>query len=63
MRNAKIGDPLDRATQVGPQARHDLRDQLHRQVEASIERGAKCCSAAGASKAPARSIRRPCSPT
>jgi succinate-semialdehyde dehydrogenase/glutarate-semialdehyde dehydrogenase len=37
----KIGDPLDRTTQVGPQARHDLRDSLHRQVEESIKRGAK----------------------
>jgi succinate-semialdehyde dehydrogenase/glutarate-semialdehyde dehydrogenase len=37
----KIGDPLDRTTQVGPQARHDLRDSLHRQVEKSIKRGAK----------------------
>ena len=41
MATHKIGDPLDRATQVGPQARHDLRDSLHRQVEESIKRGAK----------------------
>jgi len=41
MATHKIGDPLDRATQVGPQARHDLRDSLHRQVEASVKRGAK----------------------
>jgi len=41
MRSRRMGDPLDRATQVGPQARHDLRDQLHRQVEASLARGAR----------------------
>ena len=37
----RMGDPLDRATQVGPQAREDLRDELHRQVEESVKRGAK----------------------
>ena len=36
-----MGDPLDRQTQVGPQARHDLRESLHRQVEESVRRGAK----------------------
>jgi succinate-semialdehyde dehydrogenase/glutarate-semialdehyde dehydrogenase len=41
MRARRVGDPLDRATQVGPQARHDLRDQLHRQVDASVARGAR----------------------
>lgn len=42
MRKAKMGDPLLEETDVGPQARHDLRDELHRQVLASIEKGAKC---------------------
>jgi succinate-semialdehyde dehydrogenase/glutarate-semialdehyde dehydrogenase len=37
----KVGDPLDRQTQVGPQARVDLRDALHRQVEESVKRGAQ----------------------
>ncbi len=37
----RTGDPLDRETQVGPQARTDLRDSLHHQVEESIKRGAK----------------------
>jgi succinate-semialdehyde dehydrogenase/glutarate-semialdehyde dehydrogenase len=37
----RMGDPLDRATQVGPQAREDLRDSLHQQVEESVKRGAK----------------------
>jgi succinate-semialdehyde dehydrogenase/glutarate-semialdehyde dehydrogenase len=42
MRAAKMGDPLLEDTQVGPQARHDLRDDLHRQVEQSVSRGARC---------------------
>jgi succinate-semialdehyde dehydrogenase / glutarate-semialdehyde dehydrogenase len=37
----KVGDPLDRQTQVGPLARVDLRDELHRQVEESVMRGAQ----------------------
>jgi succinate-semialdehyde dehydrogenase / glutarate-semialdehyde dehydrogenase len=41
MRARKMGDPLERDVQVGPQARVDLRDDLHRQVEESIRRGAK----------------------
>jgi succinate-semialdehyde dehydrogenase/glutarate-semialdehyde dehydrogenase len=35
-----VGDPLDEKTQIGPLARADLREQLHRQVEASIAAGA-----------------------
>jgi succinate-semialdehyde dehydrogenase/glutarate-semialdehyde dehydrogenase len=42
MSAAKIGDPLDNNTEVGPLARRDLRDTLHRQVEASIAKGARC---------------------
>src|SRR3989454_2276787 len=37
----RVGDPLDRATQVGPLARADLRDSLHEQVQESVKRGAK----------------------
>ena len=37
----RVGDPEDEATQVGPMARHDLRDELHSQVTKSIRRGAK----------------------
>ena len=37
----RVGDPLARDTQVGPQARVDLREALHRQVEESIKRGAE----------------------
>jgi succinate-semialdehyde dehydrogenase / glutarate-semialdehyde dehydrogenase len=42
MSAAKMGDPLSRDTEIGPQARHDLRDALHRQVEKSIAKGARC---------------------
>lgn len=37
----RMGNPLDRSTDYGPLARHDLRDQLHSQVERSIAKGAK----------------------
>ena len=37
----RVGNPLDPATQVGPLARGDLRDELHRQVRASVRRGAR----------------------
>jgi succinate-semialdehyde dehydrogenase/glutarate-semialdehyde dehydrogenase len=36
----KLGDPMDDATQIGPMARRDLRDELHRQVSDSIAQGA-----------------------
>ena len=41
-RSKKMGDPLEEDTVVGPQARHDLRDELHGQVTASLEKGARC---------------------
>jgi succinate-semialdehyde dehydrogenase/glutarate-semialdehyde dehydrogenase len=37
----RMGDPTSRDTEVGPQARVDLRDQLHAQVTESIKRGAR----------------------
>jgi succinate-semialdehyde dehydrogenase/glutarate-semialdehyde dehydrogenase len=40
LRSRRMGDPLARDTQVGPQARVDLRDELHHQVEESVKRGA-----------------------
>jgi succinate-semialdehyde dehydrogenase/glutarate-semialdehyde dehydrogenase len=40
MKAKKMGDPLVEGTDVGPQARHDLRDALHKQVLASVEQGA-----------------------
>jgi succinate-semialdehyde dehydrogenase / glutarate-semialdehyde dehydrogenase len=42
MRSVSVGDPMSEATDVGPLARHDLRDALHSQVEASIAKGARC---------------------
>jgi succinate-semialdehyde dehydrogenase/glutarate-semialdehyde dehydrogenase len=41
MRSLVVGDPLDRATQVGPLARRDLVDDLHAQVERSVAAGAR----------------------
>jgi succinate-semialdehyde dehydrogenase len=41
MRALRVGDPRDRATQVGPLARADLLDELERQVEASVSAGAR----------------------
>ena len=41
MQARRMGDPLDPATAVGPQARRDLRDELDRQVKASLARGAR----------------------
>jgi succinate-semialdehyde dehydrogenase/glutarate-semialdehyde dehydrogenase len=42
MKAKKLGDPLDAATDIGPQARVDLRNELHDQVKRSIKKGAKC---------------------
>lgn len=36
------GDPNDPATDLGPMARHDLRDELHDQVVRSVAAGARC---------------------
>jgi succinate-semialdehyde dehydrogenase/glutarate-semialdehyde dehydrogenase len=41
MRARRMGNPLDEATEVGPQARADLRDELHAQVLGSIRLGAR----------------------
>jgi len=42
MKQKKMGDPLDEKNDIGPQARTDLRDELHQQVEDSIRDGAQC---------------------
>ncbi len=42
MKRAKVGDPLDEDTEVGPLARVDLRDELHQQVKESLDLGARC---------------------
>ena len=36
-----MGDPFDETNELGPQASANLRDELHRQVEESIKKGAK----------------------
>jgi succinate-semialdehyde dehydrogenase/glutarate-semialdehyde dehydrogenase len=41
VRALKLGDPMLEDTQLGPLARADLRDELHRQVLASIQAGAQ----------------------
>jgi succinate-semialdehyde dehydrogenase / glutarate-semialdehyde dehydrogenase len=41
MKSKKVGDPLLEETEVGPMARHDLRDELHQQVLESIKHGAR----------------------
>ena len=40
MRAKKMGDPMDPTVDLGPLARRDLRDALHRQVAESARRGA-----------------------
>ncbi len=42
MRAKIMGDPMDTQTEVGPQARVDLRNELHKQVIDSIKAGAVC---------------------
>src|SRR5579884_1685113 len=37
----RVGDPLERETQIGPMARGDLRESLEKQVCDSVEMGAK----------------------
>jgi succinate-semialdehyde dehydrogenase/glutarate-semialdehyde dehydrogenase len=41
MRARRLGDPLEEGVDVGPQARADLRDDVHRQVAASVAGGAR----------------------
>lgn len=42
MRAAKMGDPMNEENTVGPQARRDLRDELHDQVQRTLAKGARC---------------------
>jgi len=39
-KQVKVGNPLDPQNIIGPMARHDLRDELHGQVERTIAAGA-----------------------
>ncbi|GIW05413.1 MAG: succinate-semialdehyde dehydrogenase [Dehalococcoidia bacterium] len=41
VRSLRVGDPMERTTNVGPLARADLRDELARQVESSRARGGR----------------------
>lgn len=41
MRAKVLGDPMEERTDVGPQARRDLRDELHAQVQKSLAGGAR----------------------
>jgi succinate-semialdehyde dehydrogenase/glutarate-semialdehyde dehydrogenase len=42
MSEYEMADPRDDDTNLGPLARVDLRDEVHRQVRASIDEGARC---------------------
>jgi succinate-semialdehyde dehydrogenase/glutarate-semialdehyde dehydrogenase len=42
MSAVRMGNPMREETEIGPQARHDLRDALHQQVATSISKGARC---------------------
>ncbi len=41
MKGKNIGDPFEKSTDIGPMARFDLRDDLHKQVQESVEKGAR----------------------
>jgi succinate-semialdehyde dehydrogenase/glutarate-semialdehyde dehydrogenase len=41
MKARRLGDPLEEGVDVGPQARTDLRDELHEQVARSLAAGAR----------------------
>ena len=41
MKGYRMGDPFEDGVRVGPQARYDLRDQLHDQVRRSVDLGAR----------------------
>ena len=52
MRAVKVGDPMQESTKVGPMARRDLRDDLHKQVQKSIKKGARILCGAEMPKGP-----------
>lgn len=41
MKKPRTGDPTDPSVALGPMARIDLRDELHRQVQATLAKGAR----------------------
>jgi succinate-semialdehyde dehydrogenase / glutarate-semialdehyde dehydrogenase len=42
LQQLRVGDPKEETTDVGPLARADLRDNLHRQVKETVASGARC---------------------
>jgi acyl-CoA reductase-like NAD-dependent aldehyde dehydrogenase len=44
VRGLRVGNPVERTTQIGPLARDDLRDTLEQQVQASMRLGARVLS-------------------
>jgi succinate-semialdehyde dehydrogenase / glutarate-semialdehyde dehydrogenase len=42
MQSKIMGDPMEEKVDIGPQAQVKLRDELHKQVLESIEKGARC---------------------
>lgn len=42
MQTRRLGDPFENDTDIGPMARVDLRDEVHRQVQTSVAHGARC---------------------
>lgn len=42
-----VGDPFDPAIKMGPMARADLRDELHKQVETTVAKGARVLCGGG----------------
>jgi len=59
MKTKKMGDPLKEGTDIGPQARHNLRDDLHSKCSRRSSAAQSCCSAARCLPAKARTTRRP----
>jgi succinate-semialdehyde dehydrogenase/glutarate-semialdehyde dehydrogenase len=43
----RVGDPMDEATDIGPIAREDLREDLHGQVRRSVAKGARIRTGGG----------------
>ena len=41
MKAVRMGDPTDPSSDIGPQARRELRDELHGQVTQAIAEGAR----------------------
>ena len=42
IKSVKMGDPMQADTTMGPMAREDLRTEVHKQVQDSIQKGATC---------------------